>query len=274
MHFATVSQVNSYLSLFSDNAHMKIEVLGAFGGQSVDCRMTCLLLDDRLALDAGCLAQSLPVERQREVRSILLTHSHIDHVHSLPLFIDNVHGAHGAPVEVHASAATEHVVRRHLLNNELWPDFARLPHHLHPTVRFHELREEVPTVIHDLRVTPIRVDHVVPTFGFLIEDAAGAVLWSSDTGATVRFWEIANQTPKLKAIFLETSFDVAKQKLADISGHLTPRTLVSELKKLKREVPVILHHLKPPCVEEIRREVRELYLPRVELLEQDRTYEF
>lgn len=253
---------------------MKIEVLGAFGGQSIDCRMTCLLLDERVALDAGCLAQALPVERQREVRAILLTHSHIDHVHSLPLFIDNVHGARSEPVEVHASAATEHVVRRHLLNNELWPDFARLPHHLLPTIRFGELQEEVPVEVESLRVTPIRVDHVVPTFGFLIEDAGGAVLWSSDTGATVRLWEIANQTPKLKAIFVETSFDVSKQQLAELSGHLTPRTLVSELRKLEREVPVILHHLKPPCVEEIRREVHELYLPQVELIEQGRTYTF
>jgi cAMP phosphodiesterase len=253
---------------------MKIEVLGAFGGQSLDCRMTCLLLDDRVALDAGCLSQVLPVERQREVRSILLTHPHIDHVHSLPLFIDNIHGAHQDPVVVYASAATEHVVRRHLLNNELWPDFARLPHHLLPTVRFHELEEEVPVDIDGLRVTPIKVRHVVPTFGFLLEDSGGAILWSSDTGPTVRFWEIANQTPKLKAIFLETSFDAAKQGLADVSGHLTPRTLVSELEKLERDVPIILHHLKPPYVDEIRREVHELYLPRVEVIEQGRAYTF
>lgn len=253
---------------------MKIEVLGAYGGQSVECRMTCLLVDERMALDAGCLAQALSVERQREVRSILLTHSHIDHVHSLPLFIDNIHGAHAEPIEVHASAATEHVVRRHLLNNELWPDFARLPHHLLPTVRFQEMEGEVPVDVEGLRVTPVPVDHVVPTFGFLIEDSSAAVLWSSDTGATVRLWEIANQTPKLKAIFLETSFDSSKQKLADLSGHLTPRSLVTELRKLELEVPVLLHHLKPPCVEEIRREVKALYLPRVEFVEQGRTYTF
>ncbi|MEZ5332145.1 MAG: 3',5'-cyclic-nucleotide phosphodiesterase [Thermoanaerobaculia bacterium] len=253
---------------------MKIEVLGAFGGQSVECRMTCLLLNERIALDAGCLAQALSVERQRDVHSVLLSHSHIDHVHSLPLFIDNIHGAHDEPVVVHASAPTEHVVRRHLLNNELWPDFARLPHHLLPTVRFQELQAEVPVDVEGLRVTPISVQHVVPTFGFLLEDANGAVLWSSDTGPTVRLWEIANQTPKLKAIFRRRASTGSKQKLADVSGHLTPRTLVTELQKLDREVPILLHHLKPPCVEEIRKEVGALYLPRVSFVEQGETYAF
>ncbi|MCB1037499.1 MAG: 3',5'-cyclic-nucleotide phosphodiesterase, partial [Acidobacteria bacterium] len=62
--------------------------------------------------------------------------------------------------------------------------------------------------------------------------------------------------------------------VADISKHLTPRTLASELEKLRARVPVILHHLKPPCVEQIRREVESLGRPEIQFVEQGRTYVF
>ena len=252
---------------------MDLEILGGYGGQSVDCRMTTVLIDGRIALDAGCLAQALPVERQGEVHTVLLTHSHIDHINSLPFFIDNVHALDGR-IEIYASAATIHAVRRHLFNNTFWPDFGRLPHHLLPTVRFHELQAEVPFEIEGLHFTPVPVSHLVPTFGFLIEDGDAAVVWSSDTGPTVRLWEVANLAPRLRAVFAETSFDNAKQELADVSEHLTPNTLAVELDKLERDVPVIVHHLKPPCVEAIRSELEDLLLPRVEVVRQGDTYSF
>ena len=69
---------------------MKIEVIGSYGGESLDCRMTCLLINDTIALDAGSLAQGLSIERQARVRSILLTHSHLDHTSALPFFVENV----------------------------------------------------------------------------------------------------------------------------------------------------------------------------------------
>lgn len=253
---------------------MNLEVLGAYGGQSPECRMTCLLLEGRIALDAGCLAQALPVGRQAEVHSVLLTHSHIDHINSLPFFIDNIYALGPGRVDIYASAATIHAVRRHLFNTAFWPDFARLPHNLLPTVRFHELVDEVPVEIGSLRITPIPVSHVVPTFGFLIEDGSSAVLWSSDTGPTVRLWEFANEAPRLRALFVETSFDDSRQRLADVSQHLTPRTLARELHKLDRRLPIVLHHLKPPCVEAIHAEVAALALPDVAFVEQGRTYRF
>lgn len=236
--------------------------------------MTCLLINGEIALDAGCLAQELPVDRQRDVHSILLTHSHIDHTNSLPFFIDNIYGMGDGRVHIYASAATIYAVRRHLFNNTFWPDFARLPNHLLPAVRFHELSDEVPFEIGGIKFTPIPVHHVVPTYGFLIEEGSSAVLWSSDTGPTVRLWEIANQVPKLKALCIETSFDNSLQRIADMSRHLTPRTLLAELVKLERSVPTLLHHLKPPCVEKIHAEIAALNQPDLEFLEQGKTYEF
>ena len=38
-------------------------------------------------------------------------------------------------------------MRKHLFNNDIWPDFTRLPNHLLPAMRFHELDDEVPVEI-------------------------------------------------------------------------------------------------------------------------------
>ncbi|MGD2114820.1 MAG: 3',5'-cyclic-nucleotide phosphodiesterase [Acidobacteriota bacterium] len=253
---------------------MRIEVLGSYGGESLECRMTCLLVNGSIALDAGSLSQALSIERQVGVRSIVLSHSHMDHTSGLPFFIENVYGHSSGAIDIYGSSATIYAIRKYLFNNATWPDFTRLPNHLLPAVKFHELQTEVPVEIDGVRFTPIEVDHLVPTHGFLIESDGSAVLWSSDTGPTRRLWEIANRARNLKAICIDTSFDNALQEIADVSLHLTPNTLRAELEKLDRRVPILLHHLKPPCVERIHEEVAELGNPDISFLEQGRVYEF
>ena len=252
---------------------MLIQVLGGYGGESLECRMTCLLINGTLALDAGSLSQALPIERQVGVRSILLSHSHMDHTNSLPFFIENVYGKSERPIDIYASEATIYAIRKYLFNNATWPDFTRLPNHLLPAVRFQEFQSEVPLTLEGVTFTPIPVDHLVPTHGFLIEQDGAAILWSSDTGPTQRLWEVANRTPNLKALCIDTSFDNALQEVADVSLHLTPRSLETELRKLQKRVPILLHHLKPPSIERIKEEVRRLGNPDIEYLEQGKVYE-
>ncbi len=252
---------------------MRIEVLGSYGGESVKCRLTCLLINKTVALDAGSLSQALPIDRQRKVKTVLLSHSHMDHTNSLPFFVENVYGK-TKTIDLYASAATTYSIRKHLFNNASWPDFTRLPNNLLPSIRFHELEEEVPILLDGVTVTPFFVDHLVPTFGYLLEQDGVSVVWSSDTGPTVRLWEIANAATGLKAVFLDTSFDNSMQQIADLSLHLTPQTMSQEIQKLQPDVPIYLHHLKPPCIERIVHEVRALKNPRLGFLEQGRVYEF
>jgi len=252
---------------------MKIEILGSFGGESADCRMTCLLLNDAVALDAGSLSQALSVERQQQVQSIVLTHSHMDHTTSLPFFIENVFGKLREAVDIYASAPTIYAIRKNLFNNDVWPDFTRLPNHLLPALRFHELAPEVKVEIGGLHFTPIPVDHPIPTFGYLIEHGGSAVLWSSDTGPTKRLWEVANATENLQGVWIDVSFDNGMQPIADVSGHLTPQTLVRQLEQLERKVPVLLHHLKPPCISKIRDQVAAVGNSDLGFLEQGAIYE-
>jgi len=252
---------------------MKVEILGSYGGESPDCRMTCLLFEDAIALDAGSLSQALPIPRQRQVQSIVLTHSHMDHTNSLPFFIENVFGKLREAVDIYASAPTIYAIRKNLFNNDVWPDFTRLPNHLLPAMRFHELVEGTPVEIGGLRFTPVPVNHPVPTFGYLIEDGRSALVWSSDTGPTKRLWEVANAAENLKGVWVDVSFENSLQAIADVSGHLTPQTLAAELRQLETGAPVLLHHLKPPSIARIHEEVAALARPGLGFVEQGRVYE-
>lgn len=251
---------------------MKIEVLGASGGASLECRMTSLLINETIALDAGSLAQVLTIERQERVRKIVLTHSHLDHTNSLPFFVENVFDGQQGAIDIYASKATIYSVRKHLFNNDSWPDFSRMPNNLLPSMKFHELEPEVPVVLDGVKFTPFKVDHLVPTYGYLIEEGSEGLLWSSDTGPTHRLWELANLSVNLKALCIETSFDNAMQQIADISLHLTPDTLATELEKLERRIPILLHHLKPTCIQQIRNEIRALKNPDIHFLEEGKIY--
>jgi cAMP phosphodiesterase len=171
-------------------------------------------------------------------------------------------------------------VRKHLFNNDTWPDFTRLPNSLYPAVRFVEIKANQPFVISDLpsgelEVTPIPVNHIVPTVGLLMRQEASSLLFTSDTGPTEQVWEVASTTEDLAACITECSFPNRMQQVSDVSLHLGPQTLAEELRKITREIPIYLYHFKPPYVDELRQELKQTDLPMpVEELEQDRTYRF
>ena len=55
---------------------MDIVILGAHNTESETTRMMSLLIDGKLALEAGGLTASLPFPAQLGLRAVLLTHPH------------------------------------------------------------------------------------------------------------------------------------------------------------------------------------------------------
>ena len=254
---------------------MKWRVLGSFGGSSPTCRMTSFLINDELALDAGSITQALTIEEQRTIRRVVLTHSHLDHTASIPFLIENTFGEPQQTMEILATPQVMHTLKNHLFNNDTWPDFTRIPNDMLPALRITEVTPRQPFEINGLRLTAIPVRHTVPTHGYLVEDAGGTVLFTSDTGPTREVWEVANRTANLVAVIVELSFPNRMQRVAELSLHLTPAMLAEELAKLQRDVPVYLYHLKPPYIDELRAELAATRFPHaVEELRQDDTYDF
>jgi len=250
---------------------MRLHVLGCHGGELPGCRSTCFLVDGVLALDAGALTATLQLSELARVDHIVLTHSHFDHVKDLPLLSDLVVGLRSSPVTIWASDACARTLRENLFNGRLWPDFTRIPSAEEPTFRLRSFAPGDSFQVGAFAVRSIPVEHPVESCGFVVQRNGAALAISGDTGPTHQLWDVLNRTPNLKALLLETSFPDELQELADRSGHLTPRTLRTELGKFQRNgAEVLLYHLKPAFVAELKRQVADLP---VRVLELGETYD-
>jgi cAMP phosphodiesterase len=246
---------------------MRLRVLGCSGGELRRHRSTCFLLDGELAIDAGALTAALSLEELLGVHHILLTHSHLDHVKDVPLVADLLVGRRTRPIVVHASTACARAMRENVFNGQIWPDFTRLPEARHPALTIKPFDPSRSFRAGRYRVQPVPVAHTVESVGFVLSDGDDAIAISGDTGPTTAFWKAVNAAGNVRALLVETSFPTRLQSVADLSGHLTPRTLAGELSKLERDgFPVYLYHLKPAFLSELRRELRAMKLERVRVL--------
>jgi cAMP phosphodiesterase len=246
---------------------MRVRVLGCHGGESPRHRSTCFLLDGTVSIDAGSLTSALDLSAQRRLRDVLVSHSHLDHIKDLAGLADNTVGFIRRPIGLWATANTIEVLRRHYFNNILWPDFTRIPTSDDPVFRFRELASGGETEVGPYRVKTIQVNHPVESMALIVRRGrGGALAFSSDTGPTDRLWEAINADGNVRALLLELSFPSRLQALADIAGHLTPTTILTELEKLRAPLPVYLYHMKPPHLPAIERELRGLKNRRLRLL--------
>ncbi len=253
---------------------MELRVLGCSGGEAEGNRLTGLLVNGTVAIDAGSLTQALSLEEQVGIRQIFISHSHLDHICTLPFFTKNIFGHTDVPVHIHALPETLDALRRHLFNDELWPDFSVIPNPDNPIIRFSEIEPGRAYEVEGLRVTPIPVNHLVPCVGYLVEDDHSAFLFSSDTAATDRVYEVANATANLRLFITEASFPNAQGWLADAAKHLTPEKLGKELEKLKVDVPVGIYHLTPGDRPVMLPELKALKDKRLKLLDQDARFQW
>ena len=256
---------------------MKIHIVPSSVGESSRHQiLATYLINDSVAIDAGVLGLLSPLAAQRRVQHVFLSHSHLDHLATLPIFIDNVYVPGPDCPSVWGSPQVLENLQRDIFNDRLWPDMIRLSGEESPFLRLETLSAETPVEVEGLRITPIELKHVVPAFGFLVEELAtkAAVMFVSDTGPTERIWEVANETPELKGIFLEASFPNSMRWLADKAAHLTPELFRDELAKLKRPVPVHVIHVKLAFESQILDELRALQLPNLVVAEPGTTLEF
>jgi cAMP phosphodiesterase len=253
---------------------MKLKALGCYGGNIPGHGMTSFLVNGTLALDAGWVSSALSLKEQEKVKDILISHSHLDHTCTLPFLIDNNFTAPGFALRIYSIPEVVASMRNHLFNNHTWPDFTCLPNDLTPVLKLVEILPEERFEVNGLTIRAVRVSHSVPTAGYVLEDKRCSIAFSSDTGPTERFWEICNDTPRLKAVITECSFPDGLRELARVSGHLTPQLLDAELGKLKKDVPVYLYGCKPKHIQVIQKEVRMLKRRNVRFLKQGQTYTF
>jgi len=254
---------------------MRLRVLGSHGGTSRDHRGVAFLLQESVAVDAGSLASGLSLEEQSRVGTILVTHSHMDHVADLGAVCDIRSQQGGDSLVIAGLRVTIEALRKHFFNDILWPDFTRIPLEHGPTLVFRELQPEVTVEIAGLSVLPVMVDHSIPSCGYFLGRGNSSLAYTGDTGPTERFWQVLNERAGVKALITEVSFPNRMGRLAGETGHLTPRSLAEQLEKIRvrPERGIFVYGMKPVFADEIRSEMAEIGAEGVELLATDRHYE-
>lgn len=229
---------------------------------------TSFLIDEKLLVDAGGVAGTLSIDKQCAIENILITHCHLDHIKDLAFICDNCFGMKKSPFRVFTHATVKNIIKTHLLNDIVWPDFSVLPTPENPTITLEEVKEEKAFKIGEYSITPVKVMHAHDAMGYFIEKKGKTVLFTGDTGPTERIWEVAQKAKGLVAIFTEVSFPNRLQDVATVSDHHTAQSLQEELKKMPENVPVILTHLKPNFREEIMKEISPLG-ERIQVIKED-----
>jgi ribonuclease BN (tRNA processing enzyme) len=246
---------------------MRLRVLGCSGGiGGRQLRTTSFLLENDVLIDAGSGVGDLSLAELARIDHVFVTHSHLDHITSIPFLVDTVGGMRAQPIVVHATAATIEILRNHIFNWSIWPDFSQIPSPEAPYLRFQEIVLGKTVTVGGCQITPLPAVHTVPAVGYHLDSGRGSLVFTGDTGPNDALWKVVNRIRNLKVLIIETAFANKERQLAEISRHLCPSMLAEELAKMEGRPEVWITHLKPGEIELTMQEIEEVagsYRPRM-----------
>lgn len=259
---------------------MKLQLLPSTfnenGTASPRQHLSCFVVDDQVAIDAGSLAMAATAVQKKQIRDVVLTHAHLDHIAGLPLFIDDLFANLDAPVCVHATPEVIETLERDIFNWAIYPRFSELRNANGTAVmRYEPFAVGKEFSIKHLRFRAVAVNHKVSTVGFIVSDGQMKFAISGDTAEMNDFWQVLNTEGNLFALLVECAFPNELEELARVSHHLTPKTLKTELEKFNRKkCSVYVINIKPMYRDEIVRQLSELEIENLQLLEVGKVYEW
>lgn len=268
-------------------ATFQVVPLGVKGGTDEKNLSAYLLApistNDYVCLDAGTVYAGIEKAVQNKVFNVsvsevlrkyikgyFISHAHLDHVSGL---IINSPG--DSSKTVYATQKCMEMMQNHYFNDETWANFGDEGKGF-PLKKYHfqtlKTGEESAITNTSMTVKALALSHVNPyqSTAFLIKSQNNYALYLGDTGPDeveksdklALLWkEIAPliQQKQLKGIFIEVSFP-NEQADKFLFGHLTPNWLMKEMNKLSeltgkealKGFKVIITHLKPPAVNEVK----------------------
>lgn len=230
---------------------MKLQIMGCSGGVGENLRTTTLLVDEDVLIDAGTGLGDLSLDAMASIRHIFLTHSHLDHVTSIPFLVDTLFDEIKQPIIIYGLAETIDALKKHIFNNVIWPDFSRLPNSENPVMQYQVMQPGEIIEINNRKIEMIAVNHIVPAVGYRLESATGSFAFSGDTTSNDSFWAALNQHSSLDLLLVESAFSNKEIKLCHLSKHYCAELLAADLVKLKHHPDIYISHNKPGAEEEI-----------------------
>ncbi len=236
---------------------MELMVLGCSGGVGANLRTTTLRLNHEVLIDAGTGLGDLSLSEMAQIRHIFLTHSHLDHVVSIPLLVDSIFDRIQEPIVIHGLEATLQALRTHIFNNVIWPDFTTLPNRHNPVMRYEMMVPGQVVEVAGMQFEMIPVNHVVPSVGYRVETGNKVFAFSGDTSSNDTFWQVLNQYDALDLLIVEAAFPDRDLELCRRAGHYCPSLLAEDIRKLRHQPEVYITHTKPGGEEEIFNQCKE-----------------
>ena len=224
---------------------MELRVLGCSGGIGANMCTTSLLVDNDVLIDGGTGLSELTLEEMSSIRHIFITHSHLDHIAGIPMLLDSVFESLQHPLVLHAREETVKVLKEHIFNWQVWPDFSQLPSAERPVMRFEVMQPGECVRVGQRTFEMIAVNHVVPAAGYRVQNGVGSFAFSGDTTSNDGFWEALNRHASLDLLIVESAFPDQERDLSLKARHYCPQLLADDLQKLEHQPRLFLTHLKP-----------------------------
>jgi len=234
---------------------MNIRFLGAHNCESSTIKLVTLLIDDTLAIDAGSLTSSLPIEAQLQLKAVLITHQHYDHIRDIPAMAMNAL-FYETNIHIYSIQAVYDALATHWLNGTTYANFLEKPQD-NPRIKFTVIEPNKAVRIGGYDILAVPVNHSVPTVGFQITSPDGKIVfYTGDTGPGLAdCWQYVSPQLLITEVTAPNRYEDFGRKLL----HLTPNLLKEELiafQKLKGYLPpVVLVHMNPRQEKEIEAEI-------------------
>lgn len=228
---------------------MEIQILGCSGGVGKGLKTTTFLVDGNLLVDAGTGIELLDMQQMLAIRSVVITHAHLDHIVGLPLMLATIFDEHQHSIDIYALPDVLHALQKHIFNWTVWPDYTCLPEGK-PIIRLHELNVGNVVGIAGKVIEVLPAEHPTPTVGYLVSEGEKSFAFTGDSGRNNVLWPILNER-KPQLLIIDVSFTDAVEELAELSGHLTPNQFAEQISRFKHPAAIRVTHLKPGFEDEI-----------------------
>lgn len=229
---------------------MRIRFLGAHNTETLTTRLSGLLVDQALALDAGSLTASLTLSQQLSLKGVLLTHQHYDHIRDIPPIAMNCYLSERS-IAVYGTQAVRAALAEHFLNGEIYTRFLDKP-----ALSYRVIEPLQPFKIEGYDILALPVNHPVLTVGYQVASGCRSIFYTGDAGPGLsECWRYTS--PDL--LVIECTASNRWTEFGRESLHMTPELLrdeLAEFKTLKGYLPrVFTVHMNPSLEDEIRAEL-------------------
>lgn len=230
---------------------MRFRVLGCSGGLG---KTSCFLLDQDVLIDIGTGMFNLNQDELLQIRHVLISHAHFDHLVGLPFLAEHCF-RHRQTFSLYGLPETLVDIKQHIFNWRIWPDFSRLPESGAATVRLVEIEPGQSLEIDGRTVMALPAAHTVPALGFAVTNQQTSWVYSGDTTSCPGFWSAIQALPRLSTLIVDLSFSNQDAGVAGQSKHYYSAQFIKDLRCLPTMAEVYVTHFKPGCEEDIMQEL-------------------